>query len=265
MKYIRNFLPQFCRSMMINQKWSPEAYHHAGSFVPDLASDLLNDLNPKRNEKILDLGCGNGVLTKKILQSTKNVVGVDSSDAMVQAAKEIGIDSYLIDGEAIPYRNVFDAVFSNAVLHWIQNQDAVLRGVHKCLKPKGRFVGEFGGFGNISSLIGVIERVMDSHSIFDSFNNPWYFPTTQEYQKKLTDNGFCVKSIDLIQRPTFLKTDLKDWLKVFASHITSSMSTAVEDLFLREVQKAAETKLFSESTGWVLDYVRLRFYAVKIK
>ena len=146
--------------MMINQKWSPEAYHLAGSFVPDLASDLLNDLNPKPNEKILDLGCGNGVLTKKILRSTKYVIGIDSSDAMVQAAKKIGIDSYLIDGEAIPFRNVFDTVFSNAALHWIQNQDAVLRGVHKSLKPKGRFVGEFGGHGNVSCLIAIIETVM---------------------------------------------------------------------------------------------------------
>jgi 2-isopropylmalate synthase len=183
--------------MMINQKWSPEAYHHAGSFVPDLAGDLINDLNPKPNEKILDLGCGNGVLTKKILRSTKNVIGIDSSDAMVQAAKKIGIDSYLIDGEAIPFRNVFDAVFSNAALHWIQNQDAVLRGVHKCLKPKGRFVGEFGGHGNISCLIAIIETVMKAKPFSCSFNNPWYFPSTDEFSKKLSasDSGsskrFC--------------------------------------------------------------------------
>ena len=249
---------------MINQKWSPEAYHHAGSFVPDLAGDLINDLNPKPNEKILDLGCGNGVLTKKILRSTKNVIGIDSSDAMVQAAKKIGIDSYLIDGEAIPFRNVFDAVFSNAALHWIQNQDAVLRGVHKCLKPKGRFVGEFGGHGNISCLIAIIETVMKAKPFSCSFNNPWYFPSTDEYGKKLSEGGFCVENIALIPRPTVLKTDLKDWLRVFANHILSALPSEAADRFLCEVEKSAKPELFSSSKGWVLDYVRLRFSAVKI-
>ena len=97
-----------------------------------------------------------------------------------------------------------------------------------------------------------------------SFNNPWYFPTTQEYQKKLTDNGFCVKSIDLIQRPTVLKTDLKDWLRVFANHILSALPVEAADRFLCEVERSARPELFSSSKGWVLDYVRLRFSAVKI-
>ena len=249
---------------MINQKWSPESYHHAGSFVPDLASDLLNDLNPKPNEKILDLGCGNGVLTKKILRSTKNVIGIDSSDAMVQAAKKIGIDSYLIDGEAIPFRNVFDAVFSNAALHWIQNQDAVLRGVHQCLKPKGRFVGEFGGHGNISCLIAIIETVMKAKPFSCSFNNPWYFPSTDEFSKKLSAHNFSIQNISLISRPTFLKTDLKDWLKAFTNHIISALPAELIEKFLCEVEKLAKPELFSASNGWVLDYVRLRFRAVKI-
>ena len=249
---------------MVEQEWFPESYDNVGSFVPELASDLLGILNAKSDEKILDLGCGNGIFTKKILQTTQNVIGIDSSNCMVQAARENGIDAYQIDGEEIPFRNMFDAVFSNAVLHWIRNQDAVLNGVHKCLKPKGRFIGEFGGYGNISCLIEIIESVMETDSFFKAFSNPWYFPSTDEYGKKLSDRGFCVENIALIPRPTVLKTDLKDWLRVFANHILSAFPVEAADRFLWEVEKSARPELFSSSKGWVLDYVRLRFSAVKI-
>ena len=196
--------------------WFGESKFEVGekSFFLEHRETVINDcfagnfderLLPKDYEdSVLDLGCGNGVLTKKILRSTKNVIGIDSSDAMVRAAKKIGIDSYLIDGEAIPFRNVFDAVFSNAALHWIQNQDAVLRGVHQCLKPKGRFVGEFGGHGNISCLIAIIETVMKAKPFSCSFNNPWYFPSTDEFSKKLSAHNFSIQNISLISRPTFL-------------------------------------------------------------
>src|SRR5580698_7637076 len=146
----------------MTQIWNPTVYAEVGAFVPSLGAGVLEWLDPKPGERILDLGCGDGQLTAKITASGAEVVGIDASPAMVEGALSKGIDARIGNAEALPFRSEFDAVFSNAVLHWVRDQDAMIAGVKRALKPGGRFVAEMGGHGNVAAihvaLIAVLER-----------------------------------------------------------------------------------------------------------
>ncbi len=248
---------------MNNQSWNARQYQENASFVAELGSPVLELLNPRPDEVILDLGCGDGALTEKIDKLAYEVVGIDSSESMVQATQLRGLNAVLMSGDAISYEGKFDAVFTNAALHWITDYQAVFRGVSSALKANGRFVGEFGGYGNIATLIAAMEAVVGRNPIKGEFNNPWYFPTTEEYGMHLEQNGFVVKYIELIPRPTPLKTGVREWLKVFANHIISEMPKDMEATFLSETELLVRPMLFSETAGWHADYVRLRFHAIK--
>ncbi|NET54354.1 MAG: class I SAM-dependent methyltransferase [Merismopedia sp. SIO2A8] len=225
---------------------------------------MLELLNPQPHESILDLGCGDGALTEQIAKVARDVIGIDFSPSMVEAAQARGLNVTLMSGEAISYQNTFDAVFSNAALHWMSDFEAVLTGVHSSLKQEGRFVGEFGGSGNIATLIDAMKTVVGERENMGYFRNPWFFPETGEYKTCLERHGFLVKSIELIPRPTPLKTGVKEWLKIFANYIISGLSPEMERHFLEQVERLVRPTLYSENDGWVADYVRLRFYAIKV-
>lgn len=248
---------------MNNQSWDAKQYQENASFVAELGSPVLELLNPQPDESILDLGCGDGALTEKIAKVASEVIGIDSSESMIQAACERGLNAVLMSGDAISYEDKFDAVFTNAALHWITDYQSVIRGVSTALKTNGRFVGEFGGHGNISTLIAAMEAVVDRNASMGNFSNPWFFPTHDEYKMHLEEKGFVVKYIELIPRPTPLKTGVREWLKIFANHIISGIPEHLEDEFLNETEQLVMPALYSDSTGWQADYVRLRFYAVK--
>ncbi len=182
---------------------------------------------------------------------------------MIQAARERGLNAVLMSGDAISYVNRFDAVFTNAALHWITDYRSVLQGVSRALKRKGRFVGEFGGYGNIATLIAAMKTAVERNQKMGAFRNPWFFPTDKEYKAHLEEYAFKVKYIELIPRPTPLKTGVREWLKVFGNHIISGMPDDLEEQFLEETERLVRPKLFSDTTGWHADYVRLRFYAEK--
>src|SRR5262249_52670220 len=133
----------------MTQTWSPSAYAHHAAFVPALGAGILEKLAPVAGERILDLGCGDGSLTERLIERGARVVGIDASPEMVAAARARGIDAHVMDATRLTFDHEFDAVFSNAVLHWIQNQDGVLAGVSRALVPGGRFVAEFGGFTDL--------------------------------------------------------------------------------------------------------------------
>lgn len=244
--------------------WDTEKYVTRASYVPELGSPVVYLLKPLPGERILDLGCGDGALTMKIAESGAVVCGVDLSESMISVARKRGLSADVSDGESLLFRNEFDAVFSNAALHWMKQYQAVISGVHKALKANGRFVGEFGGQGNVTTIIDAIQEVFNDHDTFGEFIDPWFFPSPKNYQAALEKGGFKVKFIKLIDRPTPLKTGIQDWLKIFADGITQELNEAQKRIFFEEMELLLKPKLYTEQDGWVADYVRLRFEALKV-
>jgi trans-aconitate methyltransferase len=248
---------------MQHQNWRPNQYNTHASFVSSLGSPVVDLLQPQRGERILDLGCGDGTLAAKIESVGAKVIGVDSSPEMVEAARGRGIEAYVMSGDALTFNGEFDAVFSNAALHWMKNYPAVIRGVDIALKPGGRFVGEFGAEGNIQRLISGMEASFARNSDFGTFKNPWFFPSESTYTEALCNGGFAVDHIVVIPRPTPLTTGVREWLQIFADHVVSGLTPEQAERFLAEVEDDVRAYLYTPEGGWFADYVRLRFAARK--
>jgi len=246
-----------------SNKWNSDKYKNHANFVSDMAVDLIEVLNPKKDEAILDLGCGDGTLALQIKKFTKNIIAVDLSTDMVEKTKSLGIEAYVMSATNLDFENKFDAVFSNAVLHWVKQSSLAVQNINKVLKPNGRFVAEFGGYKNINTIVEAIEKVFNQNKDFGIFNNPWYFPTKEQYKDTLEQNGFEVKSINLNIRQTPVD-DILNWLEIFANGIISHLSIQNKDIFLIQVKDLLKNKLYTEEKGWVLDYVRIRMQAKKI-
>ncbi len=247
----------------MTQKWNSEKYAQDASFVSILGMPVVELLAPKSNETILDLGCGDGTLSKKLMSFGCNVTGVDFSESMISAAQKKGIHAFCMSGEKLTFNDEFDAVFSNAALHWMTDYNSVLKGVHSALKPDGRFVGEFGGIGNIASITTGIESVYQKIPELGIYQSPWFFPSVDEYKNALEQQRFVVEYIELIQRPTPLDSGITEWLKIFAEHAMSSMNDETKCDFLQNVEQQVKPILYTKENGWVADYVRLRFFARK--
>ncbi len=250
--------------MSAAQTWDPVSYARHARFVSDLGSPLVELLAPKLGERILDLGCGDGALTRKLVDLGCQVVGVDSSAPQVEAARRLGLDAHLISGEALPYQEEFGAVFSNAVLHWIKNADAMILGVYRSLRPGGRFVAECGGYGCVHKIRTALVQALERRGLDGEARVPWYFPTPGDYAARLERAGFRVDSIALIPRPTPLPGDILDYLETFAQSFFQGLSDTARAEYLQEVRAALEPQLRDSSGTWVADYVRLRFAATKV-
>jgi len=250
--------------MSTTQTWDPDTYARNARFVSDLGSPVLELLSPQPGERILDLGCGDGVLTKKLLEVGCEVVGVDSSAPQVEAARRLGIEGYVINGEELCYREEFDAVFSNAVLHWIKHADMMIQGVHRSLRPGGRFVAECGGHGCVDKIRTVLVQALGRRGIDGESCVPWYFPTPGDYATRLESAGFRVNSIALIPRPTPLPGDIIEYLETFGQSFLTVLSRTARDEYLQEVRAMLEPQLVNSEGVWVADYVRLRFSATKL-
>ena len=248
---------------MNSQNWNAQEYNTNAAFVAQLGNFVLEILAPKPGEKILDLGCGDGKLTLEIQKYGCHVLGIDSSEDMINATKKLGIEGKVISGDRLNFVAEFDAIFSNAALHWMLDKDKVVQGVYQALKPGGRFVGEFGAKGNINSVLTAMSTVFQDFPNLGKFNNPWYFPSIAEYAEVLDKAGFEINYLELIPRPTPLKTGIRGWLKVFAQGITNHLKSEEQEFFINEVEKRLKPIIFSEENGWIADYVRLRFKATK--
>ncbi|HKT11085.1 MAG TPA: methyltransferase domain-containing protein [Terriglobia bacterium] len=248
----------------VAQVWKADRYAEHAPFVPLLGRPVLDLLNPQPGERILDVGCGDGVLSALISEAGATVVGVDGSPDMVAAAKQHGIDARLADAFHLSFQAEFDAAFSNAALHWMKRDpDAVLRGVRRSLKPGGRFAGEFGGHGNVAAITVALLAVLHRHGIKDVASlHPWYFPTAEEYRSKLETAGFHVKSIELFPRPVILPTDMRGWVQTFAGPFTQALPQHERAGALDEVVGLLRPALCDSEGHWTVDYVRLRFLAI---
>jgi trans-aconitate methyltransferase len=249
----------------MTQTWNPTVYVEHGSFVPQLGAGVFDWLAPQIGERILDLGCGDGQLTAKIAAAGAVVIGVDSSPQMIRGALNRGIDARICNVEALPFTDEFDAVFSNAALHWVHNQDAMLAGVRRALRPGGRFVAEMGGHGNIASIQVALAAALASHSLTREFNAEQmnYFPTPAAYRTRLEKHGFSVEEIQLIPRPTPLpESGMRGWLTTFRSGVLQSVPDAQRESVIEETIALLEPVLRDEQGNWTADYVRLRFIAL---
>jgi trans-aconitate methyltransferase len=246
------------------QTWDPKIYAKNARFVSDLGWPVLELLSPQPGERILDLGCGDGVLTKKIAELGCKVIAVDSSAPQVEAAMLLGLEAYVLNGEELSFREEFDAVFSNAVLHWIKNADAMIEGVYRSLRREGRFVAECGGHGCVDKIRTALVQALDRRGIDGESRVPWYFPTPEDYATRLEHAGFRVNSIALIPRPTLLPADIIEWLETFGHSFVAGLSGHARDEYLREVRAVLEPQLVDAEGVWVADYVRLRFSATKV-
>jgi SAM-dependent methyltransferase len=246
-----------------SQRWDARGYAGNARFVADLGMPVVDLLAPKPGERILDLGCGDGALTEKLVAAGCDVVGADASPQLVEAARGRGLDVRLMDGQSLGFSAEFDAVFSNAALHWMLQPDAVIDGVHRALKPGGRFVGEFGGAGNVARIASALEKALERRGIDGKAANPWYFPDAEEYAAKLTKHGFVVRSAELIERPTPLPTGMAGWLATFAGSFIAHIPESEHGALLNEVLVEISPALMKPDGSWYADYVRLRFAADK--
>ncbi len=243
-----------------SQTWTAGSYAAHARFVSDLAGGVLEWLNPKPGERILDLGCGDGVLTEEMSRRGCQVVGVDTSEDLLKAAQSRGLDARYVDGQALTFAHEFDAVFSNAALHWMRDAEAVVKGVRKALKPGGRFVAEFGGHGNVAAITTAMRAVATARGAGHELTGPWFFPTSAEYRAMLEREGFSVARIGLFPRPTPLKTGMAEWLKLFRRPFFEQFGNA-QGSVLAEAVDLLRPSLCDSQGNWTADYVRLRVEA----
>jgi trans-aconitate methyltransferase len=248
--------------------WDAKLYDDKHSFVWEKGKGVVELLAPKPGERILDLGCGTGHLTAEIAAGGAHTVGIDQSAEMIaQARRQFPhLQFEVCDAREIPFIGEFDAVFSNAALHWIPEAEKVIHGVARALKANGRFVAEMGGKGNIRRLVEAIsgacrEIGLDSGAATEA----WYYPSIGEYTGLLEKHGIEVRQAALFERPTPLEDGdkgLEAWLRMFRRVILDRLPAAAQDVFLREVEKQARAELFKNGS-WELDYRRLRVAAWK--
>ena len=241
------------------QTWDPAQYAQNARFVSDLGSPVLELLSPGPGQRVLDLGCGDGALSRRLVERGCLVVGVDTSVAQVGAARRAGIDARVADGEALPFEGEFDAVFSNAALHWMKRPRAVIDGVFRALVPGGRFVAEFGGEGCVQTIRNALVEALGRRGIDGVALDPWYFPSVDEYAPLLRERGFRIDTIASFSRPTPLPTGIRGWLETFATSFTSSLPPESHPAFFDEVEHLLAPALCSPDGGWIADYIRLRF------
>jgi SAM-dependent methyltransferase len=241
------------------QTWSAADYGANARFVSDLGGPVLDLLAPRHGERILDLGCGDGALTEKIAAAGASVVGADPAPDFVAAAVARGLDARLLDAQALPFDAEFDAVFTNAVLHWIPDLDAALRGIRRALRPGGRFVGEFGGHGNVAAVSTALRAAARRYGV--DARLPWHYPTADDFTRRLVAIGFLPSSVQLIPRPTPLASGMAAWLRTFAGPVFEQLPAEVRDAALDETVDLLRCSLCDEQGRWTADYVRLRFAA----
>ncbi len=248
--------------------WDAEGYNSNFAFVWEFATDLLSTLKPAKGEKVLDIGCGTGQLTAAIAEAGSAVTGIDSDKGMVNRARENfpGVGFEVMDARQMTFDNDFDAVFSNASLHWMRPPTPVVAGISRALKPGGRLVAEMGGQGNIRSIVASIRRCIAAAGYGDpGSRSPWYFPDIPSYTALLKRHGLNTAMATLFARPTPLNggpEGMALWLDMFASAFFEKIPPQAKPRIVEAIVKELQPTLYHDGQ-WVADYVRLRIIATK--
>ena len=248
--------------------WNPELYTQKHNFVYKYGEGLVELLAPQPGEQILDLGCGTGELTNQINKAGADVVGIDSSKKLISAACEQfpHLPFYHQDATQLTEVERYDAVFSNAVLHWIQDQDAVTQGMFRALRPGGRLVVELGGEGNVQQIRAALKKTLQRRGYQKAADTTlWHFPSVGQYTTLLEQHRFRVQSAQHYDRPTELadtKHGIINWLMMFANSYLETVPPEERTLVLEEVQELLRPILL-RNQQWYADYQRLRVTAIK--
>lgn len=251
----------------MNIDWDAQKYTRDFSFVHERGSAVMDLIEADRNSKALDLGCGNGALSKALADKGFKVTGMDASRELLEVARASHPGIEFIEGDAtdFEFREPFDVVLSNAVFHWIDDnrQEDMMRCVHKALKPDGEFVFEFGGRGNNLRIHKALARHFEELGL--GYRMPFYFPSIGEYAARLENNGFLVKYAILFDRFTELKGEdgLRDWINMF---VKAPFSVVKDEGQKNDIVAKAVDELKGEllvDGKWHADYVRLRMKAIR--
>ncbi len=244
-----------------SSRWDAASYAANASFVPALGAPVVELLAPQPGERILDLGCGDGVLTEALVAAGAEVLGIDAGEDMIAAARARGLDARIGDGQALDFDGEFDAVFSNAALHWMLDRDAVAAGVFRALRPGGRFVGEMGGEGNVTTLRAGIREELTARGYPVPAEDPQWYPSVAAFTGVYRKAGFADIDARLIPRPTPLLTGVTGWLTTFRAGFMdqAQVPDADQPAVAQAVEERLAPRLRQPDGSWIADYVRLRF------
>ncbi|HLK29308.1 MAG TPA: methyltransferase domain-containing protein [Puia sp.] len=252
----------------INTKWNANLYDDKHSFVFKYGEELIELLAPKSGERILDVGCGTGYLTNLIANSGAETIGIDSSREMIAKAESEypNIDFKVLSATDFHFDEKFDAIFSNAVLHWVLEKEKAIDCMYENLKPNGRLVIEMGGKGNVQSILHAVKHALAKFGAAEKANiNIWYFPSLSEYTSLLEAKCFRVTYASHYDRETELQdTDngIKDWIKMFCSSFFKNIDEKIAEKLLDEIQDSLKATNYRNGK-WYADYKRLRVVAIK--
>lgn len=246
--------------------WDSALYRSVCSFVPENGKELVELLHPREGERILDLGCGTGQLTRLIAQSGADVTGIDPSRSMIEAARDEYPDLDFYEEDAFDHdpATPYDAVFSNAVLHWIEDHSSLLERVRELIVPGGRFAAEMGAKGNIRHIRRELHRALREAGYDPEALDPWTFPSEDEFHRLLDDSGFEIREMRTVDYHAVLNGDegLHLWLAVFGQSLLMSLTESERRTLVRRVTERLRDTCF-DGTNWNLHYHRLRFLAVR--
>lgn len=245
---------------MLQNSWDANLYENKHSFVWQYGENLIELLSPQTGEYVLDLGCGTGQLTQQIATTGAEVMGIDYALSMIEQAQKNypNLKFIVADARNFDFPELFDAIFSNATLHWVKEPEQVIKCIWEGLKPGGRFVAEFGGKGNVQAIVETLD------SVIKITENPWYFPSIAEYTSLLEQQGFCVTYATLFARPTPLEGEagMANWIQMFCSHLLSEIPAEQQTKVVREIEHHLHSKLYQDGV-WFVDYKRIRIVAIK--